>query len=84
MIISHLTTHFKNAGLSLPEGVFKNGFQFHAHCAKDIILSEKEILVINRVFNQKSQISEIFRLKCINISIIRTVLQLNEPVRGGE
>ena len=51
----------KPAGFSQPECVFKNGFQFHAHRAKDNSLSEKKKECF---FNQKSQISEIFK-KCI-------------------
>ena len=41
-----LSTHFKNAVLSKPECVFKNGFQFHTQGAKENILKEKHFFLV--------------------------------------
>ena len=57
------------------------GFLFYSRSLKGNVLSEKKFFGKKSFFNRKSQISEIFQ-KCI--SIIKTVLQLNEPVRGGK
>ena len=38
-----MRTHFKNSVLKQPECVFKIGFQFHTHNAKENILGEKNI-----------------------------------------
>ena len=75
--------------LRKPERTFENGFQFHTHSAKGNILNEKKNLVKKCVFLPK--ITDFlnfpkvrFRHKSVVISIIKTVLHLDEPVRGGD
>ena len=61
------------------------GFLFHTRSLKGNVV-KKQQQKTNMFFNQKSQIFEIFQ-KCIldtdvsTFQIIKTVLQLNEPVR---
>ena len=66
--LTTLTTQFKNAVLWKAEYVFKNRFQFHTHSEQENIFRENMFYgKKNRVFNQQSQISEIFQ-KCILIT----------------
>ena len=46
------------------------GFLYQTRSLKGNVLSEKSFLVKNRVFNQKSQISEIFRMCILDIKVL--------------
>ena len=54
---------------------FQTGFQFRPHSATENMLGK------NHVFNQKSQISEIFPKLVSDIKVSTFRLQLNEQVR---
>ena len=45
------------------------GFLYQTRSLKGNVLSEKNFLVKNRVFNQKSQISEIFPICILDIKV---------------
>ena len=78
-----MITNFKNSVLNQPECVFKIGFQFHTHNAKENILSEKKIFRFvfgeKSIFDQKLQIFGIFKI-CI-LSLGYQTFHTKKPFR---